>query len=108
MMARKPVGEVKDDAGKESSLGDAQQEAHDRETRRAGNHGGQARQDSPGDHDPGDPYSSADLFQDHVARDLEDEIAPVKHSDAKPNVPADMPRSPRMVSPAKLTLIRSI
>ncbi len=84
MTARKPVGEVEDDARKESGLSDAQQEAHDREARRTRNHRGKARQDPPGDHDPGDPYSGADLFQDHVARDLEDEIAPVKHADGKP------------------------
>src|SRR5258707_234002 len=83
-MPWKPVGEVKDDPRKESCLSDAKQEAHDREARRTWNHGGEARQDPPGDHDPGDPYSGSDLFQDHVAWDLEDEIAPVKHADGKP------------------------
>src|SRR6266550_1843699 len=49
---------------------DAEQEAHDCEARRIRNRGGEARQDSPSDHDPGDPYPGADLFQDHVARHL--------------------------------------
>src|ERR1700730_3885455 len=84
MMARKPVGKIKYDTREKSGLGDAQQETHDCEARRACDHGGQARQDAPGDHDPGDPYSGADLFQDHVARDLEYGIPPVKHADSEP------------------------
>src|ERR1700743_3434043 len=84
MMARKPVGKVKDDGGKKYGLRAPQQEAHAREARRTGTPGGQGCQDSPGDHDPGDPYSGADLFQDHVAWDLEDEITPVKQADGKP------------------------
>jgi hypothetical protein len=43
MMARKPIGEVKDYAGKESGLGDAKPEAHDREARRTCDHRGQGR-----------------------------------------------------------------
>ncbi len=70
--------------GKKSGLGDAEQETHDPEARRARYHRGQARQNPPGDHDPGDPYSGADLFQDQVARHLEEEIGPVKHADGEP------------------------
>src|ERR1700675_487042 len=95
MMAWKPIGEVKDDASKEAGFGNPQQGAHNGKTRRPSDHCSQAREDPPADHDAGDPYSGADLFQDHVARDLEDEIAPVKHADGKPegagghaNVPA--------------------
>src|ERR1700680_3301121 len=84
MMAWKPIGEVKDDAGKEAGFGNPQQEAHNGKTRRTRDHCSEAREDSPADHDPGNPYSGADLFQDHVARDLEDEITPVKHPDGKP------------------------
>jgi hypothetical protein len=46
MMARKPIGEVKDYAGKESGLGDAKPEAHDREARRTCDH-----------RDPGEPHA---------------------------------------------------
>src|ERR1700730_10955631 len=87
MAARKPIREVKDHTWKESSLRDAEQEAYNREACLAGDHGGQARQDSPGDHDPRDPNPGADLFKDHVARHLEDEIAPVEHADRKPEGP---------------------
>src|SRR6476620_6397762 len=84
MMAGKPISEVKDYAGKESSLGDAKQEAHDREARRTCDHRGQARQDPPGYHDPRDPHPGTDLFQDDIAWHLEDEIAPVEHADGEP------------------------
>src|SRR5438876_12196984 len=84
MIARKPVREVEDDAGKETGFGDTQEEAHDRKARRIRHRGGEARKDPPRDHDPGDPYPGADLFQNYVARHLEDEIAPVEHADGKP------------------------
>src|SRR5471032_83091 len=83
MVARKPVGEVEDNTRKESSLRDAQQEAHCSKACRACNHSCEARQYSPGDHDPGNPYSRADFFQDQVAWNLENEIAPVKHANCK-------------------------
>src|ERR1700731_2116467 len=84
MTARKPIREIKDHTWKESSLRDAEQEAYNREARRTCDYGGQARQDSPGDHDPRYPNPRPDLFQDHVARHLKDEIAPVEHSDGEP------------------------
>jgi hypothetical protein len=54
-------------------------------------------------HTPG-----ADLLQDHIAWYLEEETTPVEQADSEPKVPADISRSPRTVSAAKLTLIRSI
>ena len=99
VVGREPVGEVEHDAGEEAGLGDAQQEAHDGEARRAGDQRGQAGEDAPGDHDARDPYPRADLFQDDVAGHLEDEIAPVERAERRNrNAAAEMPRSPRMVS----------
>jgi hypothetical protein len=51
---------------------------------RAGDDRGEPREDAPGDHDAGDPQPRADLFEDHVARHLEDEIAPVERAEGKP------------------------
>jgi hypothetical protein len=61
---------------KESGLGSAQQEADDGEGHRTRDQGGQAGDDAPADHDPGNPQPSADFFQDHIAGHLEYEIAP--------------------------------
>ncbi len=74
-VGRIPVRQVEDDAGEEAGLGDAEQEAHDIERRRAGDEHHAARQDAPRDHDPRDPDPRADAMQDDVARDLEDEVA---------------------------------
>ncbi len=72
---RKPVGEIKDDAGKESGLGHAQQEAQHDEADRPGGRGHQAGDDAPGDHDASDPYARAGTMQDHVAGHFEQRIA---------------------------------
>src|ERR1700738_678236 len=62
-------------AGVEASLGGAEQEADNQEARGSRDKGGEAGDDAPGDHDARDPYPHADLFQNQIARNLEQEIA---------------------------------
>src|SRR3569833_572172 len=70
-----PVGQIQDDAGKESGFGDAEQEAQDVEAPFAGDERHRARDDAPGHHDARDPAAGAEFLQRQVARHLEDEIA---------------------------------
>jgi len=89
---------VKDDAGKESGLGDAEQERTIPKLVRTVTCSQAARIPQVimirAIH-----ILAPTFFQDYVARHLEEEIGPVEHADGEPKVPADMPRSPRMVSP---------
>ncbi len=71
-----PIGEIKHEAGKQPGLGKTQQKADGHEAVGTGREGGGARDQPPGDHDPGDPQPRADLFEDDVARHLEEDIAP--------------------------------
>ena len=74
-LGREPIGQVEDDAGKETSLGNAQQEAQEVEhLRRRHPHHGQG-DEAPGHHDACDPASRPDLVQDDVAGHLEEKIA---------------------------------
>ena len=93
VLGQEPVGEVKDHAGKEPGLGQAEQEAHrdDRpwplHERRGGG------DETPGGHDPGDPQPCPEALQRHVARDLQQEVAeeeyagaPAEHRGGQPEV----------------------
>ena len=71
-----PVGEVEDHAGEEAGFGDAEQAGAWCRTRpgRADERGA-AGDDAPGDEDAADPDARADLVQDEVAGDFEEEVA---------------------------------
>ena len=61
--------------GIEARFGEAEQEAQHVELRRRLDEHEARREEAPGDHDPRDPDARADLVQQHVARQLEQEIA---------------------------------
>ena len=70
-LARKPIGEIEDDAGEEPGLGDAKRKAQDIEAPLAGDEGHGGRDQPPADHDPRDPDARAKSVQREVARNLE-------------------------------------
>ena len=72
---RKPVGEKHHDAGEKTGLGQTEKETHGVELRRRLHPRVQARDNSPRDHDAGDPFSGAPFLDDDCARNLEQEIA---------------------------------
>ena len=79
---RKPIGEVKDDAGEEARLGHPQQKTHDIEAGLAAHerHGGGDQ--PPADHDAGDPDAGAEALEREIARDLEQDVADEKNAGA--------------------------
>jgi hypothetical protein len=76
MMRWEPVGEIEDHAGEEAGLGKAEGEPQDKEADWPLGEGEATGYDAPADHDPGNPPAGADLFQDQVARHLQQEIPP--------------------------------
>jgi hypothetical protein len=69
--AGEPLCEIEDDAGEEAGLCHAKQEAHDVELH--GQHGD--GQQSPGEHDAGQPAARAKADQHEVGEDFEDSVA---------------------------------
>jgi hypothetical protein len=76
MPVGEPIGEVQYKTGKEACLGKTEQEPYGHEAIGADREGGTTRDDPPGDHDPRDPEAGADLFENEIARHLEQDIAP--------------------------------
>ena len=72
---REPAGQEVKHAGNEASLGHAEQETQDIELRRRLHEGHAGTDQSPGDHDAGDPQARADLVKEYVARHFEQHIA---------------------------------
>ncbi len=70
-----PIGEEQNEAGKQSRLGQPEQEAYRHKAVGAGGEGA-TRNDPPCDHDAGDPNAGADFLEDNVARHLEQDISP--------------------------------
>ncbi|MNR24438.1 hypothetical protein D3C85_1415160 [compost metagenome] len=73
-MAGEPGGEVEDNAGKESRLGDTDQQPQRVEGQRRLDEHHCRRQKTPADHDPGNPATSAEAVQGDVAGNFEDQI----------------------------------
>src|SRR5581483_6550317 len=73
--SRKPVGQIKYDAGKESRLSDTQKKSHDVERDRSRDEAHCRGNQSPAQHQESDPSPSADAFQDQIARHLKQKIA---------------------------------
>ena len=80
---RKPVAQVQDDPWEKAGFGSAEQEAQDIETHRPLNKRHGARDDPPGEHDPGNPYPRTDAMQDEIRRHLEQEIADEENAGAE-------------------------
>ena len=83
VLRREPVRQVQDDAGEEPRLAGAEQEAQrvERPGRLHEHHAG--GDESPEDHDAGDPQPRADLLEDDVARHLEEEVADEEDAGAR-------------------------
>ena len=80
---REPVSQIKNDAWKKTSLGKSKQEPHGIK-RGDGIHEKSCSGDnSPGDHDAGNPQTCADLFQQQIAGYLEDQITKEKNARSK-------------------------
>src|SRR5205085_9974839 len=84
MMRREPISEVEDHAGEEARLGKTQRKTQDKKANRPLGEGEATRDDAPADHDAGDPAACPDLFEDQIAWNLEQEVAPEKGAGAEP------------------------
>src|SRR5262249_51237960 len=82
ILGGKPVSEIEDHAGKETGFCCAEQKADDQKAGGPCDQGHETGNDPPGDHDPRDPDPCADLFQDQIAWDLEQEVAEEKDAGA--------------------------
>jgi hypothetical protein len=80
---REPIGQIKNDAGKESRLGGADEKAHDEEAQRAGDEHHRNRQYAPARHDARDPAPRTEALQQQIARHFEEEIADEEHAGAE-------------------------
>jgi len=74
VLAWEPIGQVKDDAGEKSGFGDAKKEAEDVEGGSAVAEGHQGGDNSPADHDAGDPESGSRPVENEVSGNLEEEV----------------------------------
>src|SRR3954468_378478 len=83
MVGWKPVCEIQHDAGEEARLRNTEEKADDAKAGCPGNSRGEAGEDTPTNHDPGDPDTRTDLFHNHVAGHLEDEISPIEGAKGK-------------------------
>ena len=82
---RDPVGQVEDHPREEAGFGDARgARATAMNDRTSVMNIVAHRDETPADHDAGDPAAGADAFQDEVARDLEQAVAEEEEPRAKP------------------------
>src|ERR1700737_194412 len=72
---RVPIGQIENDARKETGFRHAEQKAHCVEAPDPADDRHQCGDDTPGHHDPRDPAAGAEFFERQIARHLEDEIA---------------------------------
>src|SRR5688572_13706859 len=80
----KPVAEINDHAGEETSFGKSQQEADDVELRGVLDESHHRRKNPPRDDDACEPLSCAPAFDGEVTGDLENEIADKENAGAEP------------------------
>jgi hypothetical protein len=74
-LGREPVGQQQHHAGEEPRFADSEQEAQHVELRRRLHEGDAGGDRAPQDQDARDPLARADARQQHVRRDLEQEVA---------------------------------
>src|SRR5208282_1150102 len=78
-----PVGEVDEDAGEETGLGDAQQDSNEVEMRGRSNERHQDGDEPPGDHDAREPFARAPALDNEAAGNFEEQVADKKYSRAE-------------------------
>ena len=78
-----PICEVQDHAGEKAGLGQAQKKAQREEADRPFDERETAGDDTPADHDPGDPFPGTNSFQNQVRRHLQQEVSPEKRTGAE-------------------------
>jgi len=74
VLSGEPIGQVKDDAGEKSGFGDAKKEAEDVEGGGAMAEGHQGGDNSPADHDAGNPESGSRPVKNEVSGNLEEKV----------------------------------
>ena len=80
---RKPMRKVNDDAGKEARLGNSEEKAHQIELARRLHQCGGRREQSPGDENAREPFSSAPSLHEQCAGNLERQVAQEENADAE-------------------------
>ena len=80
---REPVGQIEQNAGQKTGLGDPHQHAQDIEAVRPGREHGGGGGDAPQHHDGGDPAASANDAEHHVAGNAEYHVGGVKQGGGK-------------------------
>ena len=74
VFAREPVGQIQDDTGEKARLGYPKKKTENVEGGGVVAEGHQGGDDSPADHDAGDPESGSRAVEDEVSRNLEEEV----------------------------------
>ena len=82
-LRRKPIAQIKDDAGEEARFRGAQEKARNVEARCVPDKRHRSGAQAPGDHHPRDPKTRAYLVEDDVRRYFEEKITPEKNASAK-------------------------
>ena len=94
--------------GKKPDSATPSRQAHGVELARGADERGAAGDDAPGDEDAADPDAGADLVEDEVAGDFEEEVAEEEDAGAEAVDAVANLRSPSICSLAKPTLTRSM
>jgi hypothetical protein len=79
-----PIGQIQHDAGEETRLGNPEQESRHIQLRDAMHRSGEYGYDAPTDQDASNPNTCADLVEQKIAGDFEDEITPKEYPDEQP------------------------
>lgn len=80
VFAREPVGQVQDNAGEKARLGYPKEETKNVEGGGVVAEGHQGGDDSPADHDAGDPESGSRAVENEVGRDFKNKVTDKKYS----------------------------
>ena len=80
VFAREPVGQVQDDAREKARLGYPKEETENVEGGGVVAEGHQGGDDSPTDHDTGDPESGSRAVQNEVGRNFKNKVTDEKYS----------------------------
>ena len=78
VFAREPVGQVQDDTGEKAGLGHAEKKTENVERGGVVAERHQGRDDSPADHDAGNPESGSRAVENEVGRDFENKVTDEK------------------------------
>jgi len=78
VFTREPVGQVQDNAGEKARLGYSKEKTENVEGGSVVAEGHQGGDDSPADHDTGDPEAGSGAVQNEVGRDFENKVTDEK------------------------------